>query len=102
MSKEINCNMKNFEEKDIINLIYQAQSEKLDKILKNADEKLKGQLEKIDLEKIIKSSNYEIELKKVFNKLEDNYNMKFTEYNKEFYKQGFIDGVNLILNCLKI
>ena len=56
----------------------------------------------IDLEKIIKSSNYEIELKKVFNKLEDNYNMKFTEYNKEFYKQGFIDGVNLILNCLKI
>ena len=102
MSKEINCNMKNFEEKDIINVIYQAQSEKLDKILKNADEKLKGQLEKIDLEKIIKSSNYEIELKKVFNKLEDNYNMKFTEYNKEFYKQGFIDGVNLILNCLKI
>ena len=102
MSKEINCNMKNFEEKDIINVIYQAQSEKLDKILKNADEKLKGQLEKIDLEKIIKSSNYEIELKKVFNKLEDNYNMKFTQYNKEFYKQGFIDGVNLILNCLKI
>ena len=102
MSKEINCNMKNFEEKDIINVIYQAQSEKLDKILKNADEKLKGQLEKIDLEKIIKSSNYEIELKKVFNKLEDNYNMKFTQYNKEFYKEGFIDGVNLILNCLKI
>lgn len=102
MSKEINCNMKNFEEKDIINVIYQAQAEKLDKILKKADEKLKGQLEKIDLEKIINSSNYEIELKEVFNKLEDNYNMKFTEYNREFYKQGFIDGANLILNCLKI
>ena len=46
-------------------------------------------------------SNYGKELKEVFNKIEDNYNMRITEYNKEIYKQGFIDGVNLILNCLK-
>ena len=27
--------------------------------------------------------------------------IKISEYNKEFYKQGFIDGINLIINCLK-
>lgn len=33
--------------------------------------------------------------------IEDNYNIKITKYNKEMYKQGFIDGVNLMINCLK-
>lgn len=32
--------------------------------------------------------------------IEDNYNIKITKYNKEMYKQGFIDGVNLIINYL--
>ena len=40
------------------------------------------------------------DLKEILNKIEENYNIKITEYNKEIYKQGFIDGVNLILNCL--
>ena len=33
--------------------------------------------------------------------MEDNYNIKISEYNKAMYKQGFIDGINLILECLK-
>ena len=94
-------NLKNLKEKDIINIIYYAQEEKIDKILKKADERLKGKLEKINLERIIEDSNCAKELKDVFNKIEDNNNIKITEYNKELYKQGFIDGVNLILNCLK-
>ena len=94
-------NFKDFKEKDIINIIYYAQEKKIDKILKKADERLKGKLEKINLERIIEDSNCAKELKDAFNKIEYNNNIKITEYNKELYKQGFIDGVNLILNCLK-
>ena len=50
--------------------------EKIDKILKKADERLKGKLEKINLERIIEDSNCAKELKKVFNKIEDNNNIK--------------------------
>ena len=85
----------------MINTIYQAQDEKIDKILKKTDENLKDRLKMIDFERIVNDSNYGKELKEVFNKIEDNYNMRITEYNKEIYKQGFIDGVNLLLNCLK-
>ena len=98
MNKKMNT-IKDFKEKDIINIIYEAQEENIDEILKRADEKLKDKLEKIDIERIIEDSNCAKELKEIFNKIEDNNNIKITEYNKELYKQGFIDGVNLILNC---
>ena len=98
MNKKINT-IKKFKEKDIINIIYQAQEEKIDEILKKADKRLKDQLEKINLERIMEDSNNAKELKEVFSKIEDSNNIKITEYNKELYRQGFIDGVNLILNC---
>ena len=94
-------NFKDFTEKDIINIIYQAQEEKIDEILKKADERLKNKLEEINLERIMEDYHCAKELKEVFNKIEDNNNIKITEYNKELYKQGFVDGVNLILNCLE-
>ena len=94
-------NFKDFKEKDIINVIYQAQEENIDEILKKADERLKEKLEKIEIERILEDSNCAKELKEIFNKIEDNNNIKITEYNKELYKQGFVDGVNLILNCLE-
>ena len=92
---------KNFNEKNMINIIYQLQDEKIDKILKNTDKTINNKLKEIDFEKIVKNSNNEKDLKEILNKIEDNYNIKITEYNKEMYKQGFVDGVNLILNCLK-
>ncbi len=93
-------NGKEFKEKDIIKLIYEKQEDKIDEILKKTDERLKENLYTIEIERI--SNNFEKvkELKELFNKIEDNYNMKITEYNKELYKQGFVDGVNLIFNCL--
>ena len=94
-------NFNNFKEKDIINIIYQSQEEKIDEILKKADERLKNKLGEINLERIMEDSKCQKELKEVFNKIEDNNNIKITEYNKELYKQGFVDGVNLILNCLE-
>ena len=85
----------------MINIIYQLQDEKIDKILKNTDKTINNKLKEINFEKIVKNSNDAKELNEIFNKIEDNYNIKITEYNKEMYKQGFIDGVNLILNCLE-
>ena len=85
----------------MINILYQVQDEKIDEILKKTDKKLNDKLKKINFKEIEDNSNCEQELKEILNKIEDNYNIKITEYNKEMYKQGFIDGVNLILNCLK-
>ena len=87
--------------KDIINLIYKAQEEKLDKIIIKTNKEIKEELKSINIEKVITEANNPKELKEIFNKIEDNYNIKITKYKKEFYKKGFIDGVNLILNCLK-
>lgn len=92
---------KEFKKENMINIIYQVQDEKIDKILKKTDEILREKLEKIDFNKIEEDPNCIKELRKIFNKIEDNYNIKITEYNKEIYKQGFIDGVNLMIDCLK-
>ena len=72
------------QEKDIIEIIYNSQEEQIDKIIKKANKEIKEQLKTINTQAAI----------------EDNYNIKITKYNKEMYKQGFIDGVNLMINCL--
>ena len=84
----------------MINIIYQIQDEKIDEILKTTDKKLNDKLKQINFKEIKEDSNCKKTLMEILNKIEDNYNIKITEYNKEMYKQGFIDGVNLILNCL--
>lgn len=75
--------------KDMIKLIYEAQSEEIDKIIKKVNLELKGKLQEVDLDE------------ETFNKIEENYNIKISKYNEEIYKKGFIDGVNTILNCIK-
>lgn len=62
---------------------------------------IKNELKNVNTEKALENSNNPKELKEIFNKIEDNYHMKITKYNKEMYKQGFIDGIHLMLNCLK-
>ena len=89
------------QEKNIIEIIYNSQEEKIDKIIKKANKEIKEQLKAINTETAIGNSNNPKELKEIFNKIEDNYNIKITKYNKEMYRQGFIDGVNLMINCLK-
>ena len=69
--------------KDMIKLIYEAQSEEIDKIIKKVNLELKGKLQEVDLDE------------------EENYNIKISKYNEEIYKKGFIDGFNTILNCIK-
>ena len=87
-------------EKDIIEIIYNSQEEQIDKIIKKVNQEINKELKTINTEVVIENSNNPRELKEIFNKIEDNYNIKITKYNKEMYKQGFIDGVNLMINCL--
>ena len=87
--------------KDIIEIIYQAEEKELDGIIKKSDEKIKDKIKNINTKEIIEKSDNQKEIVKMLENIEENYNIKIGEYVKEFYKQGFIDGINLMLNCLK-
>ena len=87
--------------KDMISLLYKAQEEKLDKIITKVNKEITSESKNINIEKVIAESNNPKELKEIFDKIENNYHIKITRYNKEFYERGFIDGVNLILNCFQ-
>ena len=82
--------------KDMISLLYKAQEEKLDKIITKVNKEITSESKNINIEKVIAESNNPKELKEIFDKIENNYHIKITRYNKEFYEKGFIDGVNLI------
>lgn len=86
--------------RDIINLVYNAQEDEIDKIIKKADKEIKEKIVDINLEEFFNNGNATEGINKVFKDIEDNYNIRISKYNEEMYKQGFIDGVNLILNCL--
>ena len=93
--------MEDIKYKDIIELIYQAEENILDEKIKQANKKTKEKIKDINVEKLLENTSKPEELKKAFEKIEENYSIKIAQYNKEFYKQGFIDGVNLIINCVK-
>lgn len=88
-------------EKNIIEIIYNAEENNIDNIIKQANKKIKEEIKDIEIEKLLKDNENSKELKEVLEKIEDNYNIRITQYNKNMYKKGFIDGVNLMINCLK-
>ena len=92
---------KRIKSKDMIKTVYKAQEDIIDNIIQKINKETKEQLKEINIEKIMKEAKNPNEVKEIFNKIEDNYNIKISKYNEEIYKQGFIDGVNLIINCLK-
>ncbi len=87
--------------KNIIEKIYQAEEKELDEKVKELNKKMKDRIKNISIE-TLKETGKQKEIEKLLDQIEDNYSIKIAEYNKEFYKQGFIDGVNLIINCIKI
>ena len=93
--------MEDIKYKDIIELIYQAEEKILDEKIKQANKKTKEKIKDINIERLLENTSKPEELKKAFDRIEENYSIKIAQYNKEFYKQGFIDGVNLIINCTK-
>ena len=82
--------MEEMKYKDMIELIYQAEE-------KTLDEKIKD----INIDKLIENTSKPNDLNKALEKIEENYSIKISQYTKDFYKQGFIDGVNLMINCIK-
>ena len=93
--------MEKLENIDMIKKIYEVEFENIDKIIKKSNKEIKDYLKIINLEKVIGESNTPNELREIFKNIEDNYNIKITKYNEEMYKKGFIDGINLMINCIK-
>ena len=81
------------ESENILEKIYEMQIEKLDEIVKQKSKEIN--LNKVNIEEITVQNK-----KEILDKLEENYSIKISKYSKEFYKQGFIDGVKLIVECL--
>ena len=85
----------------IIKKMYKGEEEKIDNIIKEANKEIKDELKVINIENIIDNANNPREVRNILNDIEDNYNIKITKYNEEMYKLGFMDGINLIIECLK-
>lgn len=83
--------------KDIIEKLYESQEEIINEKIKEADMKIKYKIKDINYTNI----NNESEIEKILEIVEENYNIRIGEYLKELYKQGVIDGINLMINCLK-
>ena len=66
----------NLENKDIIDIIYNSNIEEIDKIIINTNKNIQTELNLINTEKVLKDFNNSNELKDIFNKIEDNYNIK--------------------------
>ena len=86
--------------KDIIEKIYYAQEKELDKKITQVNQKIKDKIKDIDTRNIEESENSR-EIKEMLETIEENYSIKIANYIKEYYKQGFVDGVNLMINCLR-
>ena len=85
----------------IIKKIYKGEEDKIDNIIKEANKEIKDELKVINIENIIDNANNPREIRNILNDIEDNYNIKITKYTEEMNKLGFMDGINLIIECLK-
>ena len=83
--------------KDIIEKLYESQEDIINEKIKEADRKIEYKIKDINYNNI----NNESEVEKILEIVEENYNIRIGEYLKELYKQGVIDGINLMINCLK-
>lgn len=88
--------------RNMIELIYQGEEKKLDEKIKLANRKVKDKIKDINIENLLEDTAKPNQLSRALETIEENYSIKIGEYNKEFYKQGFIDGVNLMINCIKM
>lgn len=86
---------------EILEQIYLSPESKIDDIIQETNNEIKGKLNKIDIAEILEKYSNDKELQNVFEKIEDNYNIKVSYLNKRIYEQGFIDGVKLMLEALR-
>lgn len=88
---------------DMIEKVFNSEFEEINEILINKRKELGND---IDVDKdisnilvTIKDNEENQKVKDILSSIEEKYDKKISEYNKEMYKKGFIDGVNLIMNC---
>ncbi len=83
--------------KDMLEKLYKSQEDIINEKIREADRKIEYKIKDINYTNI----NNESEVEKILEIVEENYNIRIGEYLKELYKQGVIDGINLMINCLK-
>lgn len=95
--------MEAFISKNMLEKIYDACFEEIDEkileIQKHLNTKDKNDRKSKVIENI-QDKETKKEIIKLIEYIEDFENRKNSIYNKEIYKIGFVDGVNLIINCL--
>ena len=90
---------------DMIEKVFNSEFEEINEILINKRKELGNDIDADkDISNIlvtIKDNEENQKVKDILSNIEEKYDKKISEYNKEMYKKGFIDGVNLIMNCIK-
>lgn len=87
---------------NMIENIYELKFEILDKKVAEKIKDNKYKLKKTEEGKIIEEIKEQLikkQIKELVNDIEENSNIKNSIIMKEMYKQGFIDGVSLIIDC---
>lgn len=90
-----------FEIKDMLEIIYKGKEEELDEKIKKINNELKNETNQENDKNIIQIIEKDPKLQKIFENIEENYSIKIATNIKEFYKQGIIDGITLMINVLK-
>lgn len=89
------------EYENIIKNLYNSREEKIDEIIKNEEKNIKSEVEEISLEQLIDKKDDIEGLKKIYDKIQNNYEIKISKYCEAIYEQGIKDGVNFMINCIK-
>ena len=96
--------MKKFEEvnNDILKDLFEIREETLGSNLSDEDKRHEILIDEIS-EKILNNvSGHSIEyVKKQLDLLDDNLLDYICYWNEKYYKSGFVDGMKMILNCLR-
>lgn len=91
--------------KDLLDNFYNSEYENLDKIIIKCEKTKEMEMLKILKENAWKEFEEKIKinnemLSNIKEIIENNENKRLSIYNKIMYKQGFIDGINLLINCI--
>lgn len=87
--------------KDMLEIIYKGNEEELDDKIKKINNELKSKTNQENEEIITQAIAQNPELQKALENQEENYSIKMATSIKEFYKQGIIDGITIMINVLK-
>ena len=89
------------EYENIIKNLYNSREEEIDEVIKNLEKNIKNEIKEVSLEELIDKKNNIEGLKKIYDKIQNNYEIKISKYCEAIYEQGIKDGVNFMIDCLK-